>query len=63
MSTERIIVVFDLGPGDGGKGGIVHKLSCHHRAHTVIKVGGAQGSHGVSTTKQESNGAAAHLKA
>lgn len=49
MSTKEIIIVFDLGPGDGGKGGVVHKLSCHHQAHTIIKVGGAQGSHGVST--------------
>jgi len=48
-----MIVVFDLGPGDGGKGGVVHKLSCHHHAHTIIKVGGAQGSHGVSTGRQE----------
>lgn len=46
-----ITVVFDLGPGDGGKGGVVHKLATHHRAHTVIKVGGAQGSHGVNTGK------------
>lgn len=43
--------MFDLGPGDGGKGGIVHKLSCQHRAHTIIKVGGAQGSHGVKTKR------------
>ncbi len=48
-----MIVVFDLGPGDGGKGGVVHALSCHHRAHTIIKVGGAQGSNGVSTGTQE----------
>lgn len=47
-----VIVVFDLGPGDGGKGGVVHKLATHHRAHTVIKVGGAQGSHGVNTGTQ-----------
>lgn len=43
-----IIIVFDLGPGDGGKGGVVHKLATHHLAQMVIKVGGAQGSHGVS---------------
>lgn len=53
MSTKKVHIVFDLGPGDGGKGGIVHKLSCHHRAHTIIKVGGAQGSHGVSTNKHK----------
>lgn len=51
MPTTKIYNVFDLGPGDGGKGGVVHKLS--HGAHTVIKVGGAQGSHGVSNGKQE----------
>ena len=50
---SKIIIVFDLGPGDGGKGGVVHKLSSHHQAHTIIKVGGAQGSHGVSTGRQE----------
>lgn len=48
MSVRQIYNVFDLGPGDGGKGGVVHKLSCHHNAHTIIKVGGAQGSHGVT---------------
>ena len=47
--TEKIYVVTDLGPGDGGKGGVVHKISTMMRAHTVIKVGGAQGSHGVRT--------------
>lgn len=46
-STNKIVIVFDLGPGDGGKGGVVHKLCDHHKAHTVIKQGGAQGSHGV----------------
>lgn len=48
-----ITIVFDLGPGDGGKGGIVHKLATHRRAHTVIKVGGAQGSHGVNNGKHQ----------
>ena len=46
-----IIVVVDLGPGDGGKGGVVHKLATHHNASIIIKVGGAQGSHGVVTNK------------
>lgn len=45
--------MFDLGPGDGGKGGVVNKLSCHHQAHTVLKVGGAQGSHGVCTGRHK----------
>jgi adenylosuccinate synthase len=52
VSTKKIIIVFDLGPGDGGKGGMVHKLAHYHKAHTIIKVGGAQGSHGVSTKRQ-----------
>jgi len=41
--------VFDLGPGDGGKGGVVHALA--DQAHTIIKIGGAQGSHGVRTKR------------
>ena len=45
--TEKVYIVTDLGPGDGGKGGVVHKISDMMGAHTVIKVGGAQGSHGV----------------
>lgn len=52
--TNKIYTVTDLGPGDGGKGGVVHKISTMMRAHTVIKVGGAQGSHGVQTSRGES---------
>ncbi|MEI6378734.1 MAG: adenylosuccinate synthetase [Candidatus Falkowbacteria bacterium] len=49
MAAKQIYLVTDLGGGDGGKGGVIHKL-CHHKhAHTVVKVGGAQGSHGVRT--------------
>ncbi|MBQ9017898.1 adenylosuccinate synthetase [Candidatus Saccharibacteria bacterium] len=51
---ERIYVVTDLGPGDGGKGGIVHALSCKIDVSVVIKRGGAQGSHGVRTRSGES---------
>ncbi|MFC1623040.1 adenylosuccinate synthetase [Patescibacteria group bacterium] len=51
--TEKIYVVTDLGPGDGGKGGVVHKISIMKRAHTIIKVGGGQGSHGVCTANGE----------
>ena len=40
-------VVSDLGPGDGGKGGVVNKLATSLDASIVIKTGGAQGSHGV----------------
>ncbi len=51
--THKVYVVTDLGPGDGGKGGVVHKLAQMMRAHTVIKRGGAQGSHGVRTSRGE----------
>ena len=51
--TEKIFIVTDLGPGDGGKGGVVHYLANHLHAHTVIKRGGAQGSHGVYTDEGE----------
>lgn len=50
---KKIYIVTDLGPGDGGKGGVVHKISHLRHAHTIIKVGGAQGSHGVSTSSGE----------
>lgn len=52
--THKVYVVTDLGPGDGGKGGVVHKISHMMRAHTIIKRGGAQGSHGVRTSRGES---------
>lgn len=52
--TEKVYVVTDLGPGDGGKGGVVHKIASTMKVHTVIKRGGAQGSHGVRTSKGES---------
>ena len=51
--TEKIYVVTDLGPGDGGKGGVVHKIATMMQAHTIIKVGGGQGSHGVLTSRGE----------
>lgn len=50
---SKIFVVTDLGPGDGGKGGIVHALSCKYDASVIIKRGGAQGSHGVRTSEGE----------
>ncbi len=53
MTTNKIYLVTDLGPGDGGKGGVVHKISHFRRAHTILKVGGAQGSHGVQTSAGE----------
>lgn len=52
--THKVYLITDLGPGDGGKGGVVHKISQMMRAHTIIKVGGAQGSHGVRTYSGES---------
>ena len=45
---REIYVITDLGPGDGGKGGVVHALAVRHKASLVIKRGGAQGSHGVA---------------
>ena len=51
---EKIYVVTDLGPGDGGKGGVVHALSRNFDASVIIKRGGAQGSHGVRTSYGES---------
>lgn len=51
MTKKKIFTVTDLGGGDGGKGGVVHKICTFMKAHTVIKVGGAQGSHGVRTAR------------
>jgi len=50
---DKIYIITDLGPGDGGKGGVVHKVCNMTRAYTVIKTGGAQGSHGVRTSRGE----------
>lgn len=52
--THKVYVVTDLGSGDGGKGGVVHRVASAMRCHTVIKRGGAQGSHGVRTSKGQS---------
>jgi adenylosuccinate synthase len=54
MAVKKAYTVTDLGPGDGGKGGVVHKICAMQKPHTVIKVGGAQGSHGVRTSSGES---------
>lgn len=51
--TRKVYTVTDLGPGDGGKGGVVHRISSMTGAHTIVKVGGAQGSHGVRTSAGE----------
>lgn len=54
MEAKQLFTITDLGGGDGGKGGVVHKVCTTKKAHTVIKVGGAQGSHGVRTSNGES---------
>ena len=51
---HEVIIVTDLGPGDGGKGNIVHTLSYEKGASVIIKRGGAQGSHGVRTSNGDS---------
>jgi adenylosuccinate synthase len=51
MERKRLFTVTDLGTGDGGKGSVIHKICCQAKAHTVLKVGGAQGSHGVRNSK------------
>ncbi len=53
MKEKKIFTVTDLGGGDGGKGGVVHGICVRKNSHTVIKVGGAQGSHGVRTSRGE----------
>ena len=53
-AVKTVYIVTDLGPGDGGKGGVVHAVANKTRAHTVVKVGGAQGCHGVRTAAGES---------
>ena len=49
-ARKQLFIIADLGGGDGGKGGVVHKICEVKKAHTVLKVGGAQGSHGVRTS-------------
>jgi adenylosuccinate synthase len=53
MKRKKVYTVTDLGGGDGGKGGVVHKLATYANPHTIIKVGGAQGSHGVTRSTGE----------
>lgn len=53
--TKKAFVIIGIQGGDEGKGGVVHKFATvGTRAHTIIKVGGAQGSHGVKTSNGES---------
>lgn len=49
----KIYIVTDLGPGDGGKGGVVHKIVTSQKAKLVVKFGGGQGSHGIMTDDGE----------
>jgi len=51
VKEKKAYTATDLGGGDGGKGSVVHKLCALRRPHTVIKVGGTQGSHGVKTAR------------
>lgn len=46
---DKAYIVTDLGPGDGGKGGVVHKIANAMKASAVLKFGAGQGSHGVVT--------------
>ena len=55
MESKQAFINPDLGGGDGGKGGVVHKECVQKKAHTVVKVGGAQGSHGVRTALGQSH--------
>lgn len=50
---DTVYVVTDIGPGDGGKGSVIHSLCQDVDASIVIKRGGAQGSHGVRTSRGE----------
>lgn len=51
---KKTFIITDLGGGDGGKGGVIHKVCLETNAHTIVKVGGGQGSHGVRTKRGES---------
>ena len=52
--VEKIYIVTDIGFGDAGKGTIVQATASAVDAVVVIKTGGAQGSHGVTTPGGES---------
>src|SRR3990167_8306243 len=47
--VSNVVVATDHGPGDGGKGSVVHRLSCDKRVHTVLKEGMFCGNHGMCT--------------
>ncbi len=52
--TSKVYEITDLGLGEGGKGGVVQTVAYKRKAHTIIKVGGGHGSHGVKTSRGES---------
>ena len=51
---HKIYDITDLGPGDGGKGTVVHTVCHKTRPHIVIKFGGGQGQHGVTNSLGQS---------
>lgn len=50
---NKIYLVTDLGSGDGGKGGVVHKIANAMNSSVVLKFGAGQGSHGIVTATGE----------
>jgi len=52
--TDKVYIVTDLGPGDGGKGGVVQKICDMVKPRFVVKVGGGEGCHGMQTSRGES---------
>ena len=53
--SNRAFIVTGLGFGDEGKGTVTHSLACEHKAHTVIRTGGAQALHRVVTKRGQSH--------
>jgi adenylosuccinate synthase len=49
--TQKVYCVTDLGPGDGGKGGVNHKLACLLKPHHFLLDGAACGSHGAKSSR------------
>ena len=50
IKSMKAYIVTGLGYGDEGKGTVTHWLASKHRAHTVIRTGGAQALHRVVTS-------------
>lgn len=51
MKQKKAYTIHDVGPGDGGKGGVNHAIAFSQKVHTVIQNGGFQGGHGVHTSR------------